>query len=78
MTAFTNQDLHRKCIEPVKRRKGSTTPQWQQHRFEIKGGISWRDAMIYGMFLQENHLIVEGPDGELNFRDIAVRIVEAA
>ncbi len=45
---------HRKCIEPVKRRHGSTQPEWQVHRFEIKGGISWRDAMIYDMMSQRN------------------------
>ena len=35
-----------KCIEPVKRKHGNTYPEWQCHRFPIKGGISWRDVLI--------------------------------
>lgn len=78
MTIFSNAHYHHKCIEPFKRKHGGNGPQWVSHRFEIKGGISFRDAMIYDMFFQPNHFIVEGPDGEFNFRDIPVRIVEAA
>lgn len=37
---------HRKCVEPVKRKHGSSQPEWQSHRFEIKGGISWREAWL--------------------------------
>jgi endonuclease I len=46
--------FRRKCIEPVKRKHGSTGSEWQIHRFEIKGGISIRDAMIYDMVHQRN------------------------
>lgn len=76
--SFYTHLWHRKCVEPVKRRHGSTTPQWQHHRFEIKGGISFRDAMIYDMMTQPNQFVVEDADGNLSFRAIPVRIVEAA
>jgi hypothetical protein len=39
----------KRCVEPVKRKHGSLKPEWQHHRFEIKGGISWRDAMLLDM-----------------------------
>ena len=41
-----NNVLHAKCVEPIKRRKGDTSPQWIIHRFTIKGGISIRDAWL--------------------------------
>lgn len=34
--------LHSKCIEPVKRNKDGV--RWIQHRFPIKGGITWYEA----------------------------------
>ena len=36
-----------KCVEPVKRNKDGL--RWISHRFPIKGGISWREAMIQDM-----------------------------
>lgn len=33
------------CIEPVKRKHGNGE-QWMVHRFPIKGGITWHDAML--------------------------------
>ena len=75
---------HRKCIEPVKRAHGNGL-QWQSHRFAIKGGISWREAMCRDMS-EPNILMVvaRGPAvdrvplfSELSFRGIPVRIVEA-
>ena len=47
---------HRKCIEPIKRKHGRTEPEWQSHRFEIRNGISWRDALIHD-FAQRNTLL---------------------
>lgn len=35
-----------KCVEPVKRVKGDARPQWIEHRFPIKGGISRRQAWV--------------------------------
>lgn len=35
-----------KCVEPIKRKHGSLRPEWQSHRFPIKNGITWREAMI--------------------------------
>jgi endonuclease I len=46
-----------KCVEPIKRKHGKSYPEWQFHRFEIKNGISWRDAMIYDMMHQRNPFI---------------------
>lgn len=46
--------MHFKCIEPIKRKHGKTYAEWQAHRYEIKNGISWRDAMIYDMANQKN------------------------
>lgn len=54
MGIYSGSFMRRKCIEPIKRRHGSPQPEWQAHRFEIKGGISWRDAMIYDMANQRN------------------------
>ncbi len=76
MSLYPN--VHRKCIEPVKRKHGGNGVQWVMHRFEIKGGISWRDAMIYDMMIQPNQFVVEDAEGNLSFRGIPVRIVEAA
>jgi hypothetical protein len=45
----SNSWYHRKCVEPVKRKHGGLRPEWQSHRFEIKGGISWHEAMIRDM-----------------------------
>jgi len=47
---YSGNDIHshffkRKCIEPVKRNHGNGL-QWISHRFEIKGGISWREALL--------------------------------
>jgi len=42
---YSNGIWNRKCIEPIKRVHGDGL-QWICHRFEIKNGISWRDAMI--------------------------------
>lgn len=78
MSIFSNATYHRKCIEPVKRRRGTSEPQWQPHRFEIKGGISFRDAMVYDMMSQPNRVVIEDDDGNLSFRGMPVRIVEAA
>ena len=61
----------KRCVEPIKRCKGSTYPQWQSHRFEIKGGITWRDAFRQDMFGQK--MIVDG-----KFRNITIRIVSDA
>ncbi len=49
--------VNRRCVEPIKRKHGSTRPEWQMHRFEIKGGITIRDAMIYDMLHQRNPLL---------------------
>lgn len=46
---YSNAYWHRKCIEPVKRKHGKTYPEWQVHRFEIKGGISWNEAWMRDM-----------------------------
>lgn len=43
---YSNYFMRGKFIEPVKRKHGRTYPEWQPHRFEIKGGISWRDVII--------------------------------
>ena len=48
-STLTNSWYHRKCIEPVKRKHGGLQPEWQIHRFEIKGGISLNEAMIRDM-----------------------------
>jgi hypothetical protein len=40
---------HRRTVEPVKRKHGSPWPEWQHHRFEIKDGITPREAMIRDM-----------------------------
>lgn len=56
-TIYSNAFWRRKCVEPVKRRHGNPWPEWQSHRFEIKGGISWRDAMVYDMMHQRNPLL---------------------
>lgn len=71
---------NRKCIEPVKRRCGGSGMRWVSHRFEIKGGISWRDAMAMDM-AQPNVLFVQldqQGNSRLTFRGIPVRLVEAA
>lgn len=39
-----------KCVEPVRRKKGSRVPQWQVHRFPIKGGISILEVMAQNIF----------------------------
>jgi hypothetical protein len=44
---YSNEWAWLKCIEPVPRRKGNPWPEWQVHRFPIKGGISWRDVMLH-------------------------------
>ena len=44
---YSNYFMTGKFIEPVKRKHGRTYPEWQPHRFEIKGGISWRDVIIH-------------------------------
>lgn len=38
--------LNRRCVEPVKRRKGERVAKWIVHRFAIKGGISLREAWL--------------------------------
>ena len=43
---YSTSFWHRKCVEPVKRRHGRDAAEWQVHRFEIRGGISLRDAMM--------------------------------
>lgn len=80
MSILSNHWMHRKCIEPVKRTHGNG-PQWVSHRFEIKGGISFRDAMIRDM-AQPNILLALLDDTgtgktTATFRSIPVRIVEA-
>lgn len=77
--------MHLKCIEPVKRTHGNGM-QWQSHRFAIKDGISFREAMLKDM--SEPNVLLVGyrvpPDGrpplfgDVTFRGIPVRIVEAA
>lgn len=74
--------MHRKCIEPVKRTHGNG-PQWQSHRFAIKGGISFREAMLRDL-AEPNVLLVAWrvPPGEraplfgdVSFRGIPVWVV---
>ena len=45
---------HAKVYEPVKRNKDGM--RWIMHRFQIKGGISFREAMMKDMF-EPNKLI---------------------
>lgn len=78
MTIYSNAWMHVKCVEPVKRKHGTFSGEWQSHRFPIKGGISWRDAMIYDMMLQKNQFVVEDSEGNLSFRGMPIRVVEAA
>ena len=63
---------HRKCVEPVKRKHGSLRPEWQHHRFEIKGGISFREAMIRDM--SAPNVLLRGENGGIFFRDIPIRL----
>ena len=68
--------LHAKVYEPVKRRKGSTRPEWIRHRFPIKGGISWRaalarDCMSHNVLLKEH-----AGEPQVYFRGIPVGIAE--
>lgn len=55
------------CVEPMKRKHGSTQPQWQSHRFPIKGGITWAEAMRRD--LCEQRMIVGG-----KLRGLPVRV----
>lgn len=41
---YSQAAWNRRIVEPVKRNKDGL--RWVAHRFEIKGGISLRDAMI--------------------------------
>lgn len=67
MSIYT--DLWNKpCIEPIKRKHGSYHAEWQSHRFSIKGGITWRQAMIID-FSARNVLLAG-----MTFRDITIRI----
>lgn len=77
MSILSNHWMHRKCIEPIKRTHGNG-PQWVSHRFEIKGGISFRDTMIYDMMTQSNQFVSYAPDGGLRVCGLPVRIMEAA
>lgn len=56
-SVYSNDWMRIKCVEPIKRRHGSERPEWQIHRFPIKGGISMRDAWIYDMAHQRNPLL---------------------
>jgi hypothetical protein len=67
-------DFNAKTIEPVKRKHGSLLPEWQMHRFPIKGGISMRDALAYDMLTSPNRTIKIEDDGQVSFRGIPVRI----
>lgn len=42
---YSNSFFRRRCIEPRRRLVGGSFG-WAVHRFEIKGGISWRDVML--------------------------------
>ena len=47
-SVYTSAWFNDKRIEPVKRKHGNGE-QWMPHRFPIRGGISWRDAMTADM-----------------------------
>lgn len=57
-----------RVVEPIKRKKGFTRPTWQSHRFEIKGGITWMEAMRRDML--GNKVIENG-----SFRGIPIRMM---
>jgi hypothetical protein len=48
-------------------------PEWQSHRFEIKGGISFREAMIRDM--SEPNVFLKGENGGIFF--VTFRFVSA-
>lgn len=79
MSILSNHWMHRKCIEPVKRIHGNG-PQWVSHRFEIKGGISIREAISRDLTDPRVVLVQCGEDGKTRatFRSIPIRITEAA
>jgi len=59
-----NSVVHKKCVEPIKRRKGDRSPQWIIHRFPIKGGISLRDAWMKDLS-KPNPLLIKMAKGEI-------------
>ncbi len=43
-----------RCVEPKKRNKDGL--RWISHRFPIRNGITWREAMLRDM-TEPNHLL---------------------
>lgn len=56
MSNWFHDILHGKRFEPVKRKHGSTKPEWIGHRFPIRGGISLRDTIVRDFGASRNTL----------------------